>query len=79
VGRGCAAALRRREDAAYVNFVGDEVVERVRAAYRGETWDRLAEVKRRYDPENVLPYHRGVRLEKRVQFERSGVASAGVE
>jgi FAD/FMN-containing dehydrogenase len=55
-----AAALRRGEDAAYVNFVGDEGAERVRAAYPGETWDRLAEVKRRYDPENVFRLNQNV-------------------
>ena len=49
-----AAALRQGEDAAYVNFLGDEGAERVRAAYPGATWDRLAEVKRRYDPENLF-------------------------
>jgi FAD/FMN-containing dehydrogenase len=55
-----AAALRRGEDAAYVNFLGDEGAERVRAAYPGATWDRLAEVKRRYDPENVFRQNQNV-------------------
>ena len=55
-----AAALRRGEDAAYVNFLGDEGAERVRAAYPGSTWDRLAEVKRRYDPENVFRLNQNV-------------------
>jgi FAD/FMN-containing dehydrogenase len=54
------AALRRGEDAAYVNFLGDEGAERVRAAYPGATWDRLAEVKRRYDPENVFRLNQNV-------------------
>jgi hypothetical protein len=49
-----AAALRRGEDGAYVNFLGDEGSDRVRAAYPGSTWDRLVEVQRRYDPENVF-------------------------
>jgi FAD/FMN-containing dehydrogenase len=57
---GAAAALRRGEDGAYVNFLGDEGVERVRAAYPGATWDRLAEVKRRYDPENVFRLNQNV-------------------
>jgi FAD/FMN-containing dehydrogenase len=55
-----AEALRRGEDAAYVNFIGDEGAERVRAAYPGETWDRLAAVKRRYDPENVFRLNQNV-------------------
>jgi len=57
---GAAAALRRGEDAAYVNFLGDDGAERVRAAYPGSTWDRLAEVKRRYDPENVFRLNQNI-------------------
>jgi FAD/FMN-containing dehydrogenase len=55
-----AAALRQGEDAAYVNFLGDEGAERVRAAYPGSTWDRLAEVKQRYDPGNVFRLNQNV-------------------
>jgi FAD/FMN-containing dehydrogenase len=55
-----AAALRRGEDAAYVNFLGDEGAERVRAAYPGATWERLTDVKRRYDPENVFRQNQNV-------------------
>jgi FAD/FMN-containing dehydrogenase len=55
-----AAALRRGEEGAYVNFLGDEGRERVRAAYPGATWDRLAEVKRRYDPENLFRLNQNV-------------------
>jgi FAD/FMN-containing dehydrogenase len=55
-----AAALRRGEDGAYVNFLGDEGAERVHAAYPGATWNRLAEVKRRYDPENLFRKNQNV-------------------
>jgi FAD/FMN-containing dehydrogenase len=55
-----AAALRRGEDGAYVNFLGDEGADRVRAAYPGATWDRLVEVKRRYDPQNVFRVNQNV-------------------
>jgi FAD/FMN-containing dehydrogenase len=55
-----AAALRRGPDAAYVNFLGDEGPERTRAAYPGTTWDRLAAVKRQYDPENVFRLNQNV-------------------
>jgi FAD/FMN-containing dehydrogenase len=49
------AALGPGGDAAYVNFLDEEgAAERVRAAYPGRTWNRLTEVKRRYDPENVF-------------------------
>jgi FAD/FMN-containing dehydrogenase len=60
-----AAALRDGEDAAYVNFLGDEGADRVRAAYPGSTWDRLAEVKQRYDPENVFRLNQNVPPEGR--------------
>ncbi len=39
---------------AYVNFLADEGAERVHAAYPGATWDRLAAIKRRYDPDNLF-------------------------
>ena len=55
-----AAGLRRGDDAAYVNFLADEGEERVRAAYPGSTWERLAEVKRRYDPLNVFRLNQNV-------------------
>ena len=55
-----AAALRQGNDGAYVNFLGDEGTERVRAAYPGSTWDRLTEVKRQYDPENVFRLNQNV-------------------
>ena len=51
-----AAAIYQGDDGAYVNFVGDEGPERVRAAYPGATWDRLAVIKARYDPTNL--FHR---------------------
>ncbi|HET6751166.1 MAG TPA: BBE domain-containing protein, partial [Actinomycetes bacterium] len=47
-------ALRQGDDGAYVNFISDEGQDRVRQAYPGSTWDRLAEVKRRYDPTNLF-------------------------
>src|SRR5262245_27497113 len=51
---GLAEAIRDGGPDAYVNFLGDEGEARVRDAYPGATWDRLAEVKHRYDPENVF-------------------------
>jgi FAD/FMN-containing dehydrogenase len=51
-----AAGLHQGDDGAYVNFLGDEGIGRVRAAYPGETWERLVAVKRRYDPTNL--FHR---------------------
>jgi Berberine and berberine like len=47
--------------ATYVNFqTADEDDERVRATY-GANWDRLVEVKRRWDPDNLFRSNRNVR------------------
>jgi FAD/FMN-containing dehydrogenase len=51
---GFADALRQGDPGVYVNFVGDEGQDRVREAYPGPTWERLAAVKRRYDPGNLF-------------------------
>jgi FAD/FMN-containing dehydrogenase len=51
---GLAAALRQGDGGAYVNFLGDEGEERVRAAYPGATWERLVAIKGRYDPTNLF-------------------------
>jgi hypothetical protein len=55
-----AAALAGDERGAYVNFVGDEGEARVRAAYPGATWDRLARVKAQYDPQNFFRLNQNV-------------------
>jgi FAD/FMN-containing dehydrogenase len=54
------AAALRAEDGAYVGFMGDEGEARVREAYPGSTWDRLAEIKRRYDPTNLFRLNQNV-------------------
>jgi FAD/FMN-containing dehydrogenase len=46
--------LHQDDDGAYVNFLADESEERIRAAYPGSTWDRLAKIKSRYDPTNLF-------------------------
>ncbi|HSK61308.1 MAG TPA: FAD-binding oxidoreductase [Actinomycetospora sp.] len=38
----------------YLNFIGDEGQDRVRAAFGERKYRRLVEVKRRYDPDNVF-------------------------
>src|SRR5262245_63516429 len=43
-----------RDGRAYVNFLVDQGEEGVRSAYPGRTYDRLAEIKRRYDPTNLF-------------------------
>jgi FAD/FMN-containing dehydrogenase len=44
----------------YVNFLADEGPGRVREAYPGATWDRLVEVKRRYDPGNLFRHNQNI-------------------
>jgi hypothetical protein len=55
-----ASAIRQSDQGAYVNFVGDEGEARVHAAYPGATWSRLAEIKRRYDPENLFHLNQNI-------------------
>jgi FAD/FMN-containing dehydrogenase len=49
-----ADALQQDDRGAYVNFLGDEGPERVRAAYPPAHWRRLTEIKARYDPDNLF-------------------------
>ena len=55
-----ASALRQGDPGAYVNFLADEGPEAVRRAYPGPTWDRLVEVKRRYDPDNLFRLNQNI-------------------
>ena len=55
-----AAAVQQGDTGAYVGFLGDEGEARVRQAYPGSTWDRLAAVKARYDPTNLFRLNENV-------------------
>jgi hypothetical protein len=55
-----ASELSQGDTGAYVGFLADEGEERVRAAYPGSTWDRLADVKARYDPDNLFRLNQNV-------------------
>jgi len=55
-----AAALQQSDQGAYVNFLGEDGVERIRAAYPGSTWDRLRQVKSRYDPNNLFRLNQNI-------------------
>ncbi|HLZ70320.1 MAG TPA: BBE domain-containing protein [Dehalococcoidia bacterium] len=58
---GIAATQRFAEEGIYVNFLGaGESEERIRASY-GPNYERLAEIKRRYDPENLFQRNPNVR------------------
>jgi len=43
-----------------VGFLGEEGEERVREAYPESTWDKRAEIKRRYDPTNVFRLNQNI-------------------
>ncbi len=59
--RAFAAALAPLSTGAvYVNFLGDEGTDRIRAAYGGQTYDRLARLKREYDPQNLFRLNQNV-------------------
>ena len=47
---------------AYINFMMVEGEDRIRASYLGN-YDRLAQVKRRYDPDNVFHINQNIRPE----------------
>ncbi|MEU9168063.1 FAD-binding oxidoreductase [Streptomyces sp. NPDC048420] len=47
--------------AVYLNFIGDEGADRVEAGVGAENTRRLAELKRRYDPDNVFRFNHNIR------------------
>ncbi len=56
------AALGRFREGVYVNFLGgDEDPARVREAYGDSVYDRLADVKSTYDPDNVFHHNQNIR------------------
>ncbi len=66
---GYAAAVRHHgtrseaewgDTGAYINFLSDEGEARVRGAYPGPTWDRLAVIKARYDPTNLFRLNQNI-------------------
>ncbi|MBC6467560.1 FAD-binding oxidoreductase [Actinomadura alba] len=58
--RRFANAMRQRDHGAYVNLLGDEGEDRVRAAYPGRTWDRLRVIKAKYDPTNLFRLNQNI-------------------
>ena len=50
---GLAGTLGENGAGGYVGFLGEEKEEKLRASY-GENWDRLRELKGRYDPDNLF-------------------------
>jgi FAD/FMN-containing dehydrogenase len=60
-GRGLSADLKPYTTGGiYLNFIGDEGPDRVRAAF-GDAYDRLARVKAEYDPDNFFARNQNIR------------------
>jgi FAD/FMN-containing dehydrogenase len=59
--RGLFSRLESRASGVYVNFLEDEGDARIRSAYPEGAYDRLAAVKRRYDPGNVFHRNQNIR------------------
>ncbi len=58
--RRLSAELADGGPRAYAGLLADESEERVRAAYPGATWERLAAVKAAYDPDNVFRLNQNI-------------------
>jgi FAD/FMN-containing dehydrogenase len=58
--RGFFASLDRFREGVYVNFLGDEGSDRVRQAYGTEQYERLVELKRKYDPTNLFRLNQNI-------------------
>jgi len=61
--RAAGAAMAPFASGVYVNVLADEGESGVRRAYRPEKLARLRELKRRYDPDNVLHLNQNIRPE----------------
>ncbi len=54
-----AATAPHSEEGGYVNFMAEDDQSRIRANYRGN-YDRLAQTKRRYDPDNLFRHNQNI-------------------
>ena len=55
------AAIAPKASGVYSNFLEDEGDARVRDAYPAGTYERLVDVKRRYDPSNLFRRNQNIR------------------
>ena len=60
--RNFFAALDRYREGVYVNFLGaNEGADRIREAYGTAVYDRLVDIKTKYDPDNVFHHNQNIR------------------
>jgi hypothetical protein len=53
-------AIEPHQVGAYVNFLTDEGEDRIRSAYGASTYDRLKDLKRKYDPGNLFQLNQNI-------------------
>jgi FAD/FMN-containing dehydrogenase len=70
-------ALRPHSAGVYVNFLGDEGPERVRAAYGEATYARLTRIKTRLDPDNVFRSNQNIEPGRPAPASRTSSAEPG--
>jgi FAD/FMN-containing dehydrogenase len=59
--RGVQAAIKPHAAGTYVNYLGEEGEDRVRAAYGADTFDRLVALKNTYDPKNLFSLNQNIK------------------
>jgi FAD/FMN-containing dehydrogenase len=59
--RGVHSAIKPYTSGTYVNYLGEEGEDRVRAAYGAEVYDRLVAVKNEYDPTNLFRSNQNIK------------------
>jgi len=59
--RSLFAVLEPKATGVYANFLEDEGDERIRVAYPAASYERLARIKRRYDPANLFHRNQNIR------------------
>ncbi|MBL7257611.1 FAD-binding oxidoreductase [Paractinoplanes lichenicola] len=57
---GLVGELKHTQHGAYVNFTHEDAQERIHESYPAATYDRLAAIKRRYDPGNMFRFNANI-------------------